>query len=126
MRRSNQNSPLPRVGKNPCSEFNNVKHQCQATDGTGIDSWWLNDNVNFAIDDEGIITNRTNLEIGEYGIHVWVNDTNGYTLEGSFSIIVIEATSPGFTIPTEVLIVGAVAAVVMIVLVVVIMRSKKN
>ena len=103
-----------------------LRYDLNASDTSGIDSYRLNDTVNFAIDDEGIVTNRTNLDLGQYGLHVWVNDTNGYTLEGSFSIIVTEATSPGFTIPTEVLIVGAVAAVVMIVLVVVIMRSKKN
>ncbi|MHA1908340.1 MAG: hypothetical protein ACW98Y_13660 [Candidatus Thorarchaeota archaeon] len=103
-----------------------IRYDLNATDGTGIDSFWLNDTSNFAIDDNGLISNVTSLALGQIGLQVWVNDTNGYTQSATFGVIVREAPSSGFTLPLEILIVGAVSLVVMIVLVIVIMRSRKN
>ncbi len=97
-----------------------------ASDSSGIDTYWINDTTNFMIDDDGVITNRISLTLGTYGLEVYVNDTNGYTAEGSFSILVTESIAPGFTIPTEILIIGAIAIVVMIALVVVFMKVRRK
>jgi hypothetical protein len=32
--------------------------------------WWLNDSINFNIDNGGVVSNATTLEVGTYGLHV--------------------------------------------------------
>lgn len=53
-----------------------------------VDTWEINDTVNFAIDTEGTITNATNLLLGVYGINVRVNSTLGDLLSANFSVTV--------------------------------------
>ncbi|UCE09306.1 MAG: right-handed parallel beta-helix repeat-containing protein [Candidatus Thorarchaeota archaeon] len=59
-----------------------------ASDPSGIDAWWVNDTVNFAIDANGILTNATILTHGNYGIRVFVNDTNGNILTYDLTVYV--------------------------------------
>jgi len=65
-----------------------------ASDYSGIHSWWLNDTLNFNIDSQGTITNITTLTSGEYGIQVWINDTLGYATTANFTITVIDGEGP--------------------------------
>ncbi|MHA2405585.1 MAG: clostripain-related cysteine peptidase [Candidatus Hermodarchaeia archaeon] len=51
-----------------------------------IDTWEINDTVNFAINTEGTITNATSLLLGSYGINVKVNSTLGDLLSANFSV----------------------------------------
>jgi len=90
-------------------------YDLNATDYSGLDSWWIDDIVNFAIDDEGVITNVVVLDAGSYDIDVSVNDTLGNTQTGSFRLTVREL--PQF--PIEIIIGGVgIAALVIIALVI--------
>ncbi len=66
--------------------FDVLAYDLNASDLSGLDSWWLNDTIHFSIDANGIITNITNLVTGIYGITVYVNDTYDNTLVGIFAI----------------------------------------
>ncbi len=68
-------------------------YDLDATDpeGLSLDAWWLNDTTNFAISNEGVITNTSALEVGSYGLQVSVNDTFGNIRTGVFTVIVIPA-----------------------------------
>lgn len=67
----------------------------------GIDGWWLDDTMMFGIDSNGVVTNRTFLPVGVYGIQVFVNDTWGRVLSGSFSVVIADTRAPQFVdIPT--------------------------
>jgi len=69
-------------------------YNLNATDISGIDSWWVNDTDNFEIDGEGIITNHTNLQVGSFGLQVWVDDTLGNTQTAEFSVTVQDTIPP--------------------------------
>jgi hypothetical protein len=76
-------------------------YDLNATDPSGIDTYWLNVTTHFTIDDQGIITNTIALDIGDYGLQVSVNDTLGYILTATFTVTVIQTTTlpppiPGF------------------------------
>jgi hypothetical protein len=72
-------------------------YNLNATDSSGIDSWWLGDDTYFSIDSNGSITERAPLEVGIYTISVFVNDTLGNTLSSSILVIVSDATAPVWT-----------------------------
>jgi hypothetical protein len=90
-------------------------YDLNATDYSGIDQWWINDTVNFAIDDEGVITNIDVLEASSFVISVSVNDTLDNTQTGSFRLTVRELPT---AFPIELVIAGVGAVVVIIVLVI--------
>jgi hypothetical protein len=94
----------------------NFTYHLNATDYAGIDQWWIDDVENFTITDEGVITNIGALTTGIYTLNVFVNDTYGNTLSGTFLVTV---TPSGITITIEmmVLMIGVPAIVVVIVLV---------
>lgn len=99
-----------------------LTYKLNATDTSGIDSFWVNDTAHFEIDNHGILTNTATLDIGTYGIQVSVNDTNGYTLSNSFSVIVLgPEIAP---IPTEWIFIGIVGIIGVIAIVVVIRLRK--
>ena len=91
-------------------------YDLNATDYSGLDSWWINDTVNFAIDDDGVITNVDVLEGGSYVISVSVNDTLGFTQTGTFRLTVRELPT---LLPTELILVAVGAAVVIIIVLVI-------
>lgn len=95
-------------------------YDLNATDYSGIDQWWINDTVNFEIDDDGVISNIDVLEAGSYVLQVSVNDTLGNTQTGSFRLTVRDLEVP---IPIEPII-GAVGAVLVVIIVLVLWRRK--
>jgi hypothetical protein len=129
-------------------------YDINATDHAGIDQWWINDTQNFAIDDQGVITNISELVIGTYDVTVWVNDTLNNTQTGTFRLTVnadtttttapstttsTTTTSPTSTttttttytteppptvIPPELLIAG-IAAPILLIVVLIIWKSRK-
>jgi parallel beta-helix repeat protein len=68
------------------------RYDLNATDYDGLDMWWINDTINFVIDQTGLIVNATILEIKEYGIEVFVNDTLGNILASTFRVTVVKYT----------------------------------
>ncbi|MGY5864211.1 MAG: hypothetical protein RTV41_06370 [Candidatus Thorarchaeota archaeon] len=96
------------------------RYDLNASDYSGIDQWWINDTVNFAIDDDGVISNIDVLEAGSFVIEVNVNDTLGNTQTGSFRLTVRELPT---AFPME-LVVGSAVAVGFVIIVLVIWRKR--
>ena len=71
-------------------------YDANATDFSGIDTWWIDDTENFTINQDGVITNNAILTVGDYPVNVWVNDTGGFTQHESFGVYV----TPNPTTPT--------------------------
>jgi len=69
-------------------------YDLNATDLSGLDTWWINDTQHFQINSNGVIINATNLQIGKYGLQVWVNDTWGNTQTATFKVTVQDTTPP--------------------------------
>jgi hypothetical protein len=82
-------------------------YDLDATDDAGLDAWWVNDTSRFTIDGSGTVTNIINLEVGDYGIGVSVNDTFGNVATAAFKLTV-GAVIPGFPLPA--ILVGTAAA----------------
>ncbi|MGY5876329.1 MAG: hypothetical protein RTU30_11335, partial [Candidatus Thorarchaeota archaeon] len=70
-----------------------VNHNLTARDPSGLDNWWVNDTFHFMAEG-GIVTNASLLDVSQYGIRVWTNDTFGNTLSADFEISVHDTTSP--------------------------------
>jgi hypothetical protein len=99
-------SPLPPTWITP--PINHVldinqafSYDLDATDISGIDTWWLNDTTHFTIDSQGLVTNSTFLPARSYGVQVWVNDTIGNTLTGTFTVTVQDTEPPTWMTPPE-------------------------
>jgi hypothetical protein len=97
-------------------------YDLNATDYSGIDQWWINDTVNFAIDADGTITNIKDLVVGDYGIQVNVNDTRGNTKTSMFTLTI---KARPVLIPLE-LIIATVGVVAVVVVVLIIWRTKRR
>ena len=76
------------------------RYDLNASASTGINKWWINDTVHFAIDGSGVITNTTTLAVGVYGIQVSVNDTYNNVLSGEFSVTVLKQQTTTTTTTT--------------------------
>ena len=64
--------------------------QLNATDLSGIANWAINDDVYFDITN-GLLTNKTTLELGGYFLNVTVTDNEGNSLSGTFIVAVLES-----------------------------------
>jgi len=70
-----------------------------ATDLSGLDQWWINDTTHFHIDQNGLITNNTFLQVGTYVIQVWVSDLLDNVQTAIFTVRVQDTTPPVWIIP---------------------------
>ncbi|MFW9800290.1 MAG: hypothetical protein ACFFD9_07635, partial [Candidatus Thorarchaeota archaeon] len=73
------------------SEFGLVfRYDLNATSPAGIDRWWVNDSIHFAVNHDGVITSIANLgSVGTiYGLQLSVNDTLGNVLTAAFNVTV--------------------------------------
>ncbi len=66
-----------------------------ATDLAGIEIWSVN-NTDFAIDENGLLTNATSLNVGEYILEISVNDTHGQVSTSILKVEVVDSTSPNW------------------------------
>jgi len=83
-------------------EFGNgIEYDLNASDASGIDDWWLDDNTYFGIDINGIVTNTTPLTVGVYSLLVFTNDTQGNVLSGSFTVTVQDTIEPTWVTEPE-------------------------
>jgi hypothetical protein len=87
------------------------RYDVNASDPEGLlDTLWLNDTTNFAIDAAGLITNASTLVEGAYGVQVLANDTYGYVLTGTFTVTVLPLPPPIPGFPVIAIVVGVAAA----------------
>ena len=75
-------------------------YQVQAVDASGIDSYHVNDTVNFAISPTGLVTNLTSLIIGTYGLNVSASDPSSNTIFREITITVVAEPPPTTTATT--------------------------
>jgi hypothetical protein len=75
-------------------------HALSADDYSGLDTWWVNDTWKFSVDDEGVVTNTVRLQVGDYGVEVYVNDTFGNVLSGAFNVEVLPLPIDTTTLPS--------------------------
>ena len=97
--------------KNPvfsnCRNFNKIvnnsfSESIKATDESGIDSYWLNDTTNFAVDNSGEITNETEMSIVmKYVLNLTANDTTGKQASCIFYINYMEPSVVDCILDTE-------------------------
>lgn len=65
-----------------------------AFDIGGIDQYWLNDSQVFEINNEGNLTNKTELELGVYWLEILINDTSNNINSIILTIIVVDLSAP--------------------------------
>lgn len=73
-----------------------------ATDPSGIADWWIDDTVHFTIDWTGRVRTVGILELGIYGLRIYVNDVYGHVLWVAILIEVTAATGPNTTTTTAI------------------------
>ena len=71
-----------------------LSYDLNASDPSGLDTWWLNDTAHFDVDDSGVVTSLGVLSVGSYGLQVWVNDTIGHICTALFTVVVQDTTPP--------------------------------
>jgi hypothetical protein len=111
-----------------------INYSLMAFDPSGIDSWWVNDTYHFSINHNGLLTNNTYLPVGIYPLLVSINDTLGNIQTQSFTIYILNATTPPttpglpliFDIPLETLLYYSVGGIVIIVIVIGISNISKK
>ena len=124
---------LSNPGNQEIQEGESFLLDLEASDYSGISTWWVNDTEHFMIDSGGDIDNATILTSGRYGIRVSVNDTSNYVSSVEFTLIVSTAsststtntTSSGGETDTMMLILIAGSAVVVIIVLVVVIKVKR-
>lgn len=88
------------------NEGDDFLYTLQADDYSGLDTWWVGDTANFAIDQAGNLTSVAVLPAGIYGVEVFVSDTFGNVLSGTFYLEIISlhpttSISPTTPLPTN-------------------------
>jgi hypothetical protein len=103
-------------------------YKLNATDSSGTVTWGINDTTQFAISNDGLISNEVELEPGVYGLQVNVADDDLYARSVSFSLTVEEAPSDPTTDPTldPTLLIMTGGAIVVVVIVVLVIFLKKR
>jgi len=69
-------------------------YDVDATDPSGIQSYWVNDSINFQINSEGVITNKSKLSVGDYWLEIGVRDTDGNENNATVKIRVQDTIAP--------------------------------
>ncbi|MFX1442767.1 MAG: hypothetical protein ACFFHV_05080, partial [Promethearchaeota archaeon] len=74
---------------------NDFSYDLNASDSSGIDNWWINDTLNFAIGNDGMITNIVILSVGVYWLEVRAYDAYGRCCSAIFKVTVEEKPDGG-------------------------------
>ena len=73
------------------------EYQVAASDLSDVARWTLNNTLQFRIDNNGVITNRTTLQIDQYGLRVTAYDPYDNQLSATFTLFVEPPTTTGPT-----------------------------
>jgi len=77
-----------------CEYLEPLSMKVNATCSQGIESWSIDDISHFQIDSQGLLSNASFLDVGEYPVEIVVNDTLGNHLIQRFTVIVEDTTAP--------------------------------
>jgi len=73
-------------------------YNLNATDLSGIDLWWINDTVNFNLNNNGVITSNGYLSVGEYSLDVRASDPYNNYCSAIISINIVDTIDPIWTL----------------------------
>ncbi len=77
-------------------------YDVDASDPFGIDYYWIDDETNFNIDGNGLITNAVALSVGDYTLEIRAYDHYGHYCTATITITVEDTTSPTWdTLPSD-------------------------
>jgi len=84
------------------AEGESISYQMEAWDASGILGWVINDTSTFQITSTGLLTNKTILPVGTYGLNVTVSDYgySGFNYNSKAILIKIEAVTTTSTTTT--------------------------
>ncbi len=71
-----------------------VVYDLNATDLSGIETWWTNSTTYFTVDIQGVFTNKTLLPVGIYPVEVRAFDPYGNNCSAVFTVSVEDTTDP--------------------------------
>jgi hypothetical protein len=71
-------------------------HQLEVNSYPPIAHWLVNDTLHFDIDQNGVLLDRGNLLLGEYGLEVNATDLYGQSVAAVFKVSVVDTTYPVF------------------------------
>lgn len=71
-------------------------HQLEVNSYPPIAHWLVNDTLHFEIDHNGVLLDRGNLMLGEYGLEVNATDLYGQSVTGVFKVTVVDSVYPVF------------------------------
>lgn len=75
-------------------------YDIDATDNVAVDSYFISDTTNFAIDKAtGLITNKVAMQIGQYTLVISVNDTSNNIISKQIIVTVIQRQEVDITAP---------------------------
>jgi hypothetical protein len=97
-----QDTTSPTWSQLPTDQFvefaNGFRYDVNATDISGIDHYWLNDTVRFAITGAGAMTNATGLPVGAYWVELRAYDPYNNFCTATFKVTVQDATPPTWVV----------------------------
>jgi len=89
----------PEITATQILEYGNIYiFDINASDLSGIDHWWINDSIDFIINDIGVITTKNPLSLGDYQLEVRVYDIYNNFESSSFLIQVEDTIEPIITV----------------------------
>jgi hypothetical protein len=102
-----------------------LSYQVGAIDFSEISEWIVNDTQHFSIVN-GLISNATVLEIGNYSLNVTVVDIYGNARSAIITIHVVPISNPGGDLTGLLLLIGGGAAAIVVVVVLVVFMKKRS
>ena len=101
-----------------------LSYQLEVSDFSEIGEWIVNDTVHFSIAD-GLLTNKTVLEVGYYTLNITVVDVHGNALSAVIRIAVTTISAPPADLTGLVLALGVSAGVIAVVVIIIVVKKKQ-
>jgi subtilisin family serine protease len=76
-----------------------LSYDVDASDLSGIDYYWIDDETNFNVDGNGLITNAVALFVGDYTLEIRAYDHYGHYCTATITITIEDTTAPTWDTP---------------------------